>query len=587
MNARPATRSSRIRRSKKSARRGNIIVLSAFLMTSMVGMLALSVDAGYTLVVKTQLQVAADSAAMAAASVMGSTTSDPVATAKTYAGYHTAGGKTVTLQSSDIEYGTWDTTLRTFTPASTVGNAIRVTARRNSTTGGNSLFFGRIFGMSTFSTQAQAVAMGNTRDICFVVDLSGSMNRDTWTDYGGSPSYRSSGYTSIYQSMMQTIFTNLNFGTYPGTTQTVGQPVGATKWSNLYSKTGPLSSNSIPATYRILSTDSSSTRQTKAYKWMIDNQIASIMPNAKPTPNSSNSASYTYWQSYLSTIAGNSSYVIGYRTYLSWCLDGGRDQTVDSNNDYGQISINSPNCVYHNESTAGGTFSFPADEQPTHSERRSVIAGLQEVKTRNALISDSTQKDWVSIVSFDKTGGTVTRLALTSNYDTAMQTATTLQAVGYNGASTNTESGLAQAYALIKPASQGGTGRENTQKVVILLTDGVANLKDSSNSTVSSYESAHPSTYSGSSNYYGSSDYYSDAAMMQTNTMQGQGWKVYALGIGLAVDTDFMNRMARVGGTADDSGNAPTTSGDPSTYETEMTALLDQIIDNPQVRLVK
>jgi hypothetical protein len=112
-------------------------------------------------------------------------------------------------------------------------------------------------------------------------------------------------------------------------------------------------------------------------------------------------------------------------------------------------------------------------------------------------------------------------------------------------------------------------------------------VKDSSNSTVSSYESANPSKYNGVSNYYGSSDYYSDAAMMQTNAMQSKGYYLYALGIGLAVDTDFMNRMARVGGTADDNGNAPTTSGDPSTYETEMTALLDKIIDNPQVRLVK
>ncbi len=74
---------------------------------------------------------------------------------------------------------------------------------------------------------------------------------------------------------------------------------------------------------------------------------------------------------------------------------------------------------------------------------------------------------------------------------------------------------------------------------------------------------------------------------MQADTMRGKGWYVYALPLGLAVDSDFMNRMARVGGTADDNGNAPSTSGDPSTYETEMTDLLDKIIDNPQVRLVK
>jgi hypothetical protein len=74
---------------------------------------------------------------------------------------------------------------------------------------------------------------------------------------------------------------------------------------------------------------------------------------------------------------------------------------------------------------------------------------------------------------------------------------------------------------------------------------------------------------------------------MQANTMNSGHWKLYALALGLAADYDFMDRMARMGGTADDNGHAPTTSGDPSTYETEMTALLKQVVDNPAVRLVQ
>lgn len=587
------TRVRRYRPSRAAIRRGNIVVLAGFLMTAMVGMLAFSIDSGYMLVVKSQLQSAADSAAMAAASVMGSTQTDPIATGKTYGAYHKAGGVTVNLATSDIEYGTWDTTARTFTPTSTVSNAIRVTARRNSSTGGNGLFFGRIFGVSSFSTTAQAIAMGNPRDICFVVDLSGSMNDDTSTGYGSSPSYRSSGYTSIYQSMLQTVYTNLNFGTYPGTTQTIGQPLSSsTTWSGsgsngIYSTSGPLSKSTISSTYRILSGDSTSTAQTKAYKWMIDNQVASIMPNAKPTASSSNTTSYNYWRGYLEDINSNSG-VIGYRTYVTWLMEyGGRDQTVDINStQYGQLSTSSSNCVYHNESTAGGTFSFPASEQPTHAERRSVIAGINEVKQHNITIGDPTQKDWVSIITFDKDtnpANLTPLIALTSNYNSAMAACPNMQAVGNNGSSTATETGLIAAYNLIKPASKGGTGRENTQKVVVLLTDGVANLKTSSNSAVSTYRSSNPS-----GNYYGgSSNYPSDAALMQAGSLQGNGWTVYALALGLGADYDFMDRMARMGGTADDNGHAPTTSGNPSTYETEMTNLLHQIIDNPQVRLVK
>ena len=167
-------------------RRGAITVLAAILMVAMLGFVAFGVDVGYMLLVKTQLQVAADSAAMAAAANMAGTQSQMNTAAQQYAGYHQAGGKQVTLQTSDIQYGLWDSAARKFTASSQAGNAIRVTARRDSTTGGNNTFFGKIFGVNTFNVAASAVALGNPRDICFVVDLSGSMNRDTWTGYGSS-----------------------------------------------------------------------------------------------------------------------------------------------------------------------------------------------------------------------------------------------------------------------------------------------------------------------------------------------------------------------------------------------------------------
>ena len=248
-------------------------------MVVMLGFVAFGVDVGYMLLVKTQLQVAADSAAMAAAANMAGTQSQMNAAAQQYAGYHQAGGKQVTLQTSDIQYGLWDSTARTFTASSQAGNAIRVTARRDSTTGGNNTFFGRIFGVNTFNVAASAVALGNPRDICFVVDLSGSMNRDTCTGYGSSAQYRSSGYTSIYSIDDAADFQRFWISApIPARLKTIGQNVGATSWSNLCSATGPFSHSSvtvagvtmsISSTYKILSTDSaSSTGQTKAYKWV-------------------------------------------------------------------------------------------------------------------------------------------------------------------------------------------------------------------------------------------------------------------------------------------------------------------------------
>ena len=98
--------------------------------------------------------------------------------------------------------------------------------------------------------------------------------------------------------------------------------------------------------------------------------------------------------------------------------------------------------------------------------------------------------DWVSIVTFDTTARI--QQTLTSNYSTAMTACTGLQACSDTALCTDTEGGLITAYNLIKPQSQGGQGRENTNKIVVLLTDGQPNLQQSSNTTISQYINANP-----------------------------------------------------------------------------------------------
>jgi Flp pilus assembly protein TadG len=617
----------------RRARLGAIVVLAAFLIVGMLGMIAFAVDVGVMLLLKTQLQVAADSAAMAAASVLGSQSSDPITTAQQFASYHEAGGKTIGLTNADIEYGAWDSNAKSFTPSGSISNAVRVTARCNAATGGNKLFFGPIFGVDETTVVAQAVAMGNPRDICFVVDLSGSMNDDCepcWSTKAISDQLGPQGYPTVAADMMQDVYDDFGYGTFPGVLQHVGQPLGVTQDSRAYarltSNTGPLASASIPSSYRISSGNSESTRKQKAYQWMIDYQIATIMPNALPAPNSS--TNYGYWEKYLDYVvfaqtvnsgagtppsnrgkippnqtayqlndlnnpngdsypdAGVSerdSYKnkIGYRTYVQFMMDYGRNRKPDGVN-FTPLSSSSPNCPFHDEATAGGIFSFPPREQPTHSSRRSLIAALQKVKDRNSTISDSNQKDWVSIVTFDTVSGTVLRHALASNYDTAMQSCTTLQAVCDDQSSTATETGLIFANNHIKPNTQGGSGRIYTQKVVVLLTDGMANLKSSSDGQVGAYRNANPN-----SDWYGGGSYVADAALMQASSMELGHWKVFSVGIGAGTDFGFMDRIARMGGTANDNGEAPHTTGNPISYETEMSNIFHNIITNPAVRLVQ
>lgn len=625
-------------RSSRNSRRAAIAVLAALFLIVMTGMVAMAVDLGYIYLVRTQLQAAADAAAIAGATALSHSYEEVYANAERYARLNHAAGQPVQLRPQDVELGIWDTATRTFTPQAGGGNAVRVTARRDATSGGEvALFFGRVFGRFTFSRQASAVAMANPRDIAFVVDLSGSMNDDAepcWATDAVNSTFASAGYPTIGTQLMQQVYTDFGFGAYPGTSEYVGQSFGIAqdKWAyaELTKNTGPLAATTIAAAYRIASTDSEAVRKKKAYSAIIDLQIARVMPAAKPAPNSA--SNYAYWEKYLdyllepvtvtktttkgtpptnrgalpvsqdsdritgfnnpnqdtfptvsSTVAQGFRNKIGYRTYVQFLMDHGRD-LKPTGTIYTPLSRYSADCPWHAEATAGGQFRFPPREQPTHASRRALIAAMQVVRERNAGISDPNQSDWVSIVAFDalSNGGPVVEQPLTADYGAAMEVCTRLQAVGDKGASTATEAGLSTAREHLKPQREGGQGRWSTNKVVVLLTDGVPNLYTSSASEISQYMGSHPSPdfYKNGANAY-------DAALMQVAAMQEKNWYVFPVGVGLGTDYDFMDRLARLGGTSDASGHSPRGSGNPAEYEQRLSEIFRKIITNPQVRLVQ
>lgn len=567
-------------------RRGVIIPLAAVMAIVVLGIIAFAVDIGYIALARTQLQVAADSAALAAAASTHLPRAEMEAVARRFAGSNTAAGRPVELASSDIEYGTWDTATRTFTPSASPGNAVRVTARADRSTGGEiALFFGRVFGLTSVPGHASAVAVTNPRDIAFVVDLSGSMNDDTNPDNTDqiNRTFAPLGYPNIGTTLMQQVYNDFGYGTFPGTTQCIGQPLGVTTskgdpLTQLTQVGGVLSASSIPSQYRITSSDSSTVRKRKAYSWAMDIQLPQLMPAAKPTPNSG--TNYNYWAKYFDSYYKQ----LGYRSYVQFMMDNGREGKPDGAT-YTPLSLRSRDCPLHTEDTAGGTFRFPPREQPTHAARRAIIAAIQVIKQRNETVSDLNQRDWVSIITFDRLsdGGPVVVLPLTGDYDDAMGVCPQLQACSDNGASTATEAGLIAAREHIKPQREGGHGRLSTNKIVVLLTDGMPNLYVSSNSQISTYRVQHPSD-----NFYGSSSKRAhDAALMQTSMMQREHWYLYPVGIGLGCDYDFMDRMARMGATANEDGEGPRGSGNPADYEQRLTEIFEHIITSPRLRLVQ
>ncbi len=275
--------------------------------------------------------------------------------------------------------------------------------------------------------------------------------------------------------------------------------------------------------------------------------------------------------------------MLGYRTYVQFMTDHGRDLKVVGN-EYSPISIHSPHCPWHAESTAGGTFHFPPRAQPMHAARRALIAAIDVVKQRNSSVPDHNQRDWVSIISFDTlaNGGPVVDQVLTGDYDGAMLVCTRLQAVGDIGASTSTEAGLITAREHLATESEGGAGRVQTNKIVVLLTDGVPNLYSSNSGDIDRFISENPDP-----DFYNNGAYWLDAALMQARQMQTGRWQLFPVGVGLGTDYGFMDRVARMGGTASDDGESPRGSGNPAEYERRLTEIFEEIITNPQVRLVQ
>jgi hypothetical protein len=602
---------------------------------------AFSIDAAYVSLVSTQLQNAADASALAGIARMAKGEEAVLAEVRETALANEAASNPVAISDNDIEFGRFESATRTFTPTNVNANSIRVTARAVE----QPLFFAPVIGKEDFSLSRSAVAMLNPRDICFVVDLSGSMNDDAdpcWATELIEDELAPQGYSGTASNLMQNVFTDFGYGTYPGTTQYVGSPAGVSAnnyaYAELTKDNGPLTSNTLSTTYRIGNNDSESTRKTKAYRWIIDKQIAVVMPAAKPVPNSSNSTSFGYWSAYLDYIIesrqvsgtgpgmrrrGSTSRVtvppnqdsdridgfnnpnrasfpsgsvnlprawrnrIGYITYVQFMMDWGRDRSPDesnSNNAFDNVgtktplSTLSPHCPWHTESTAGGDFSFPPREQPTHAVRRSLIAALQTIKEKNEGLAEGTG-DWVSIVSFDAIDSAhapTVRYSLAADYEAAMLACTSLQAVSDINSSTATENGL-----ILGQQHVADNGRSFADKVIVLLTDGMPNIYSSSSSTINSYITHNPSN-----EFYSGGNYAYNAAIMQASKIKGNRDKMFAVGMGLGSDMSFMDRLSRMAGTAEN-GQSPRGAGNPADYEERLTEIFNQIINTRGGKLVR
>jgi len=163
------------RTSRADRRKGIIVVLSTFLLIVMFAMLAFSVDLGYIVLGRTQLQAAVDAGVMAGTAMLAEDPDSVEAAVIDYVQKNLIGTRRVQPEEVSVTVGTWDEDYRMFTAGGDPASAVQVAVQLDS----HKLFFSKVLGSAETSIAAEATATFLPRDIMVVLDYSGSMNDDS------------------------------------------------------------------------------------------------------------------------------------------------------------------------------------------------------------------------------------------------------------------------------------------------------------------------------------------------------------------------------------------------------------------------
>ncbi|MCK4282969.1 MAG: VWA domain-containing protein [Candidatus Brocadiae bacterium] len=177
-----------------SRRKGQIFILFAMVVITLVMVCMLAVDVGRIVTAQAELQNAVDAAALAGTSqllafgsLQEAERQAATAEAKALAEANTVAGEPLTLQPDiDIAFGCYVEATRSFKPewdftGSEIIDSVMVQGRRthDAPDGAIDLFFASLFGIQATSQTVRAVGTKPRRYVMFTMDRSGSMCYDT------------------------------------------------------------------------------------------------------------------------------------------------------------------------------------------------------------------------------------------------------------------------------------------------------------------------------------------------------------------------------------------------------------------------
>lgn len=195
-------------------RRGNIIVLTAVLITGLLALGAMSINLTQIATTKTELRLASDAAAKAGSITLGQTQNVGAArrAAKQIAAKHRVNGKSMKIHNVDVDFGfsrQQDDGSYSFQENVRPFNSVRVNARIGEDTryGEGEYYMKGILDPGNFSLHYESTAARVDHDLCLVVDRSGSMAWDMSNEEWSYPPQEDDGNTeNDTESIMQRYF---------------------------------------------------------------------------------------------------------------------------------------------------------------------------------------------------------------------------------------------------------------------------------------------------------------------------------------------------------------------------------------------
>jgi Flp pilus assembly protein TadG/Mg-chelatase subunit ChlD len=535
-------------------RQGVIVVLTAFLLTAIFAFVALSVDTGRVVLTETEMQNACDAASLAASQEIqaavyaagqgvGSASIDAnsiaVQAARDMAVQVAQANGVYINPQTDVEFGK-----RIYNPAGgnwsvqwggTPYNVVRVSARRNGSDisapdGEFPLAFGWAIGKDSVPLVTSSTAFTEARDLVLVLDFSGSMNYD-------SQLTSSLGLTTA-EELLDEIWDSLVEAnpTWPGTS-TAKFP--STGFGNVNSYAGTyVSSTDTTTILNTLNLKANNSDGTRKYPYPQAGRGSDGLPKNKP----SNTTSDSLWTKYVEFVKNHpvTSYKkkYGYRTLMDFL----QQKTISSF---------TPRARNNSEDL------WRTPQRPMEALKKgtSLFLDFLEELDFGDEVGLVGYGEWAEPIDSINDGDAFVDISsdpITPNFSQIDTLQLHHQAGEFNG-QTNMGDGILKGREMLVGADgdpeDEGYSRYGARPTIILMTDGLANIKPSGWSMPAGFNWADWTDFDGNGTAdYSTSDSYKKYAFWQATEAIKRGITIHTLAVGNDADNDMLEAIAKASG---------------------------------------